>query len=265
MRIGIVGLGIVGSAVKYGFEKLGHNVVGHDTKDSTRLEDVLGCEIVYLCLPTPQGDDGHCDTSIIEEVTAELLDEHAFGGIVAIKSTVTPGTTVRLQERFMTANICHVPEFLRERAAIIDFTDNHDVCVIGTDSDEVFEKVKESHGYYPKQFIRLSPTESEISKYFNNVYNATLITFANAFYEVCHAAGADYTKIKNAMVQRDHIYNKYLDCNDNLRGFGGMCLPKDTAAIAALVKEMGMPIELFQAVVNDNKKYKTTVFEGMRK
>ena len=258
-------MGIVGSAVKYGFEKLGHKVVGHDTKDGTRLEDVLDSEIVYLCLPTPQSADGHCDISIIEDVAAELLDDHGFKGIVAIKSTVTPGTTLKLQEKFMTEKVCHVPEFLRERAAIIDFTDNHDVCIIGTDSAEVFEKVKESHGDYPKKFIRLSPTEAEISKYFNNVYNATLITFANAFYEVCQSTGADYTKIKNAMVQRDHIYNKYLDCNDNLRGFGGMCLPKDTAAVSALVKDLGLPIELFQAVVDDNKKYKTTVFEGMRK
>jgi UDPglucose 6-dehydrogenase len=265
MKIGIVGLGIVGSAVKYGFEKLGHKVTGHDIKDGTRLEDVLDSEVIYLCLPTPQAADGHCDISIIEDVAAELLDGHAFGGIVAIKSTVTPGTTVRLQERFMTEKICHVPEFLRERAAIIDFTDNHDVCVIGTGSDEVFETVKESHGYYPKQFIRLSPTEAEISKYFNNIYNAMLITFANGFYELCQATGADYSKVKNAMVQRDHIYNKYLDCNDNLRGFGGMCLPKDTAAISAFAKDLGLPMGLFQAIVDDNKKYKTTVFEGMRK
>ncbi len=265
MKIGIVGLGIVGSAVKYGFEKLGHSVVGHDIKNGTDLEDVLDAEIVYLCLPTPQGDDGHCDTSIIEDVAKELIGSYKYKGILAIKSTVTPGTTVKLQEKLATEQICHVPEFLRERAAIIDFTDNHDVCIIGTGSDEVFERVKASHGYFPRQFIKLSPTEAEISKYFNNVYNATLITFANAFYELCQAKGADYSKIKNAMVQRDHIYNKYLDCNDNLRGFGGMCLPKDTAAMSALVKEMGLSIELFQAVVNDNKKYKTTVFEGMRK
>jgi|SRR5687767_9297775 len=265
MKIGIVGLGIVGSAVKYGFEKLGHRVTGHDIKDGTRLDDVLDSEIIYLCLPTPQAEDGNCDISILEDVTSELLDKHSFTGVVAIKSTVTPGTTLRFQEEFRSENICHVPEFLRERAAIIDFTDNHDVCIIGTESDAVFETVKESHGDYPKKFIRLAPTEAEISKYFNNVYNATLITFANAFYEVCQAKGADYTKVKNAMVQRDHIYNKYLDCNDNLRGFGGMCLPKDTAAISALVRELGLPIDLFQAVVDDNKRYKTTVFEGMRK
>lgn len=265
MKIGIVGLGIVGSAVKYGFEKLGHRMVGHDIKDDSRLEDVLDCEIVYLCLPTPQGPDGNCDTSVLEDVAEELLDDRGYDGIVAVKSTVTPGTTVKLQKKFDNDRICHVPEFLRERAAIIDFTDNHDVCIIGTESDEVFEKVKESHGYYPQKFIKLSPTEAEISKYFNNVYNATLITFANAFYELCQVKGADYSKVKNAMVQRDHIYNKYLDCNDNLRGFGGMCLPKDTAAISALVKQLGLPIDLFQAIVDDNKRYKTTVFKGMRK
>ena len=265
MKIGIVGLGIVGSAVKYGFEKLGHNVVGHDIKDGTQLSDVVDCDIVYLCLPTPQGHNGNCDTSVIEAVVEELLDVQLYRGILAIKSTVTPGTTEKLKEKFGTDTICHVPEFLRERAAIIDFTDNHDVCVIGTQSDDVFEKVKDSHGYYPKRFIKLSPTEAEISKYFNNIYNAMLITFANAFYELCQAKGADYSKIKNAMVQRDHIYNKYLDCNDNLRGFGGMCLPKDTAAISALMKDLGLPSELFQAIVDDNKNYKTTVFEGMRK
>ena len=265
MKIGIVGLGIVGSAVKYGFEKLGHSVVGHDTKDGTQLRDVLGSEIVYLCLPTPQSDDGHCDTSIIEQVADELLREHNYDGIIAIKSTVTPGTTRGLQEKFATDKICHVPEFLRERAAIVDFTDNHDVCIIGTDSDEVFEQVKASHGYYPKQFVKLSPTEAEISKYFNNVYNAMLITFANGFFEMCEKTGADYSKVKDAMVRRDHIYNKYLDCNDNIRGFGGMCLPKDTAAISAFVKDLELPIDLFRAIVEDNKKYKTTVFEGMRK
>lgn len=264
MNIGIIGVGIVGSAVKLGFEKLGHRVLSHDIKDDTRIEDVLGAEVIYLCVPTPRSDSGRCDTSIIEAVVEELVDVHHYQGVIALKSTVEPGTTRRLQAAFENDKICHVPEFLRERVAVADFIENHDICIIGTASDEVFEIVKESHGHYPKTFIRLDPTEAEIAKYFNNVYNATLITFANAFYEVCQVLGADYGKIKNAMVQRDHISKKYLDCNDNLRGFGGMCLPKDTSAIASLVKEHGLPIALFEAIVNDNKNYKTTVFEGMR-
>lgn len=264
MKIGIVGLGIVGSAVKHGFEKLGHSVSFHDIRLDTKLEDVTGADVVYLCVPTPQSDTGKCDTSIIEAVVSELMEIHKYEGVIAIKSTVEPGTTVRLQRQFDNGKICHVPEFLRERVAIADFIENHDICIIGTDSDEVFDVVKESHGYYPKQFIKLAPTEAEIAKYFNNVYNATLITFANAFYEVCKLHEADYTRIKTAMVQRDHISNKYLDCNENLRGYGGMCLPKDTSALAALVREKNLQIKLFEALIEDNKNYKTTVFEGMR-
>ena len=265
MNIGIIGLGIVGTAVKYGLERLGHNISTFDIKDDGCLSDVADTDLVFLCLPTPQSETGHCDTSIIEGVVADLLQEHSYKGIIAVKSTVAPGTTDALRTKFSNAMICHVPEFLRERAAIIDFTDNHDVCIVGTDSDAVFETVKQSHGHYPKKFIKMSPTEAEISKYFNNVYNATLITFANAFYEVCQRTGADYSVVKNAMVQRDHIFDKYLDCNPNLRGFGGMCLPKDTSAIAAFVKDKGHSIDLFRAIVDDNNRYERTVFEGMRK
>lgn len=265
MNVGIVGLGIVGSAVKHGFEKLGHRVFGHDIKDGTSIEDVLETEIIYLCLPTPQAADGHCDISILDATIAELAGKHSYPGVIAIKSTVVPGTTKMFQEKFGNEKICHVPEFLRERAAIVDFTDNHDLCIIGTDLDQVYDVVKESHGYYPKQFTKLPPTEAEFCKYFNNVYNAVLITFANGMYELCQKTGADYSKVKNAIVQREHIYNKYLDCNENLRGFGGMCLPKDTSALAAMAKDLGLNIGLFETVINDNKNYKTTVFEGMRK
>ena len=265
MNIGIVGLGIVGSAVKYGLERLGHKINTFDIKDGGSLADVANTEIVFLCLPTPQSETGHCDISIIGDVVAELVGDHKYKGIIAVKSTVAPGTTENLRSKFPDVIICHVPEFLRERAAIVDFTDNHDVCVIGTHSDEVFEIVKQSHGHYPKKFIKMSPTEAEISKYFNNVYNAALITFANAFYEICERTGADYSVVKNAMVQRDHIFDKYLDCNENLRGFGGMCLPKDTSAIAAFAKDNDLTVNLFRAIVDDNNRYEKTVFEGMRK
>ena len=57
----------------------------------------------------------------------------------------------------------------------------------------------------------------------------------------------------------------YLDCNDNVRGFGGMCLPKDTSALVSLIKELNLDVDFFNMVLNENEKYKTTVFNGMRK
>lgn len=125
--------------------------------------------------------------------------------------------------------------------------------------------MKLAHGRYPRNFVKLTPTEAELCKYFNNVYHSALIIFANSFYELCKSFGVDYTNIKNAMVKRDHITDIYLDCNENIRGFGGMCLPKDTRAVAYLCKELNVPVDFFQMLLDENNKYKVTVYEGMRK
>ncbi len=263
MKIGIVGLGVVGSAIRLGFERLGHTVLWHDIKEGTTIRDVLATEIVYVSVPTPAREDGSCDVSVVESVVKELADS-GYAGIVAIKSTVVPGTTARLAKQFPSLKVAFVPEFLRERCAVVDFTENHDVCVIGTDDTDVYEHIRTSHGKYPRTVVRLSPTEAELVKYFNNVYNAALITFANSFYDICRAAGADYAKVKDAIVKRDHITDRYLDCNENFRGFGGMCLPKDLAALIAFGRSQEADVAYFESIKDQNAKYKTTLLDGMR-
>lgn len=269
MRIGIIGIGIVGKAVKYGMEKLGHKVTFYDPAyPESKWEDILDTEINFICVPTPSSEDGSCNTSIVETTIANLVASN-YSGIAVIKSTVSPGTTEKLQNKYALP-IVFVPEFLRERCAEIDFIENHDVCLIGSlrrtatqlydyDPKNLIEK---AHGRYPKKFIKLTAPEAEFCKYFNNVYNATLVTFANSMYEVCKAAGVDYSEVKNAIVQRDHITDIYLDCNENFRGFGGMCLPKDTKALAYLAKDLN--VSFFDMLLEENSKYKTTVYEGMR-
>lgn len=263
IKIGIIGLGVVGSAVKYGFEKMGHHVFSHDLKLKTSILDVLTADAVYICVPTPSADNGACDTSIVED-TINQLTENNYGGVIIIKSTVRPGFTESMIKKYSNDRICFCPEFLRERAAVSDFQ-NMDVLIVGTDRDDVYTQIVMQHGKYPRSTVRLRPTEAELAKYFNNCYNATLVTFANSFYEISVALNADYMAVKNAIVKRDHIADIYLDCNENFRGFGGHCLPKDTAAIANLCDTRNVNVEFFKMLLNENSKYKTTVFEGMRK
>ncbi len=267
MKIGVVGsCGVVGAAIFYGMEKLGHEVIPHDITMETSLEDLVSCTIVYICVPTPELPNGSCDTRIVEDVIEGLIKSHSYGGIIAIKSTVVPGSTEKIRRKFNVATppICFVPEFLRERHAISDFTEHHDVCVIGTDSEFVFEKIKESHGHYPQQFVMMSATEAELSKYFSNIFNAMRVVFANGFAEVCQRLDADYTKIKSAMVKRPTIENLYLDCNEKFRGFAGMCLTKDTAAFRKLASDLGVDAQIFRTIVEDNKLCTPTVFPNMR-
>jgi UDPglucose 6-dehydrogenase len=263
MKIGIVGLGVVGSAVRHGFERIGHQVKWHDIKEEgSTLQNVLDTIACFICVPTNSRADGGCDVSIVQSVVREL---HSLGyqGLIAIKSTVVPRTTAALAAE-LGREIVFCPEFLRERAAFTDFVENHDVCIIGSSSQSAFELIKEVHGELPKAFAHLTPTEAELSKYFSNIYNALHITFANAFYEVCKTVGADYTAIKSAMVKRSTIADAYLDCNENFRGFGGYCLPKDTEAFHVLVNELGLDIGLFKTIVEENKKFKRTTPDGMR-
>ena len=270
MRIGVVGHGVVGSAVASGMERLGHDVKIHDIKYKTNIDSMFDREIVFICVPTPEMEDGSAHTGIVEEVIGQLLGSDwafrtGFKGIVAVKSTVPPGFMASIEAKYdWVQKFAFVPEFLREKSAFYDFTEGHDVCIVGTRSEDIAKKIFAAHGHYPKSFVHLSTTEAELAKYFSNVFNALRVTFANGFYDVAKALGADYTKIKNALVKRPTIQDLYLDCNENWRGFAGVCLPKDTAAFAKLVEDLGVPARIFKTIVEDNKLYKPTVPTGMR-
>jgi UDPglucose 6-dehydrogenase len=266
MKIGIVGLGIVGSACKFGFEKLGHEVNFYDKKfksgeRGSSIDEVINSEIIFICVPTPRDNDGSCDITNVEDVIQKLKFKN-YNNIICIKSTVSPGTTKALSKKY-NHEICFVPEFLRERCAITDFTENHDLCVIGTENEEYFKKIKKAHGKFPKKVINLTTDESEMVKYFNNAFNAARIVFANSFYEICKYKDINYINVKNAVVNIGHIPDNYLDCNENFRGFAGVCLPKDVSELAFL--EQNTNSEFFKSLLKENDKYVKTVFVGMRK
>lgn len=262
MKLGIIGMGIVGSANAAGFNLLGHTVLTHDIKFDTTIDDVLETEIIFVCVPTPN-DQGHCDVSAIESVIADLSQKQ-YKGIVAIRSTVVPGFTDQMTEKYLNLTICFVPEFLRERCAADDFINNHQLLAVGTTDVYVYQKVLAAHGNLPKNTKQLKPAEAEILKYFNNAYAALRITFANIMYELCQKYDADYSSVKDTYILTGKSNDLYLDVNNRLRGFGGMCLPKDVEALSTLLAEQDLDYSLIKSIDTDNKKFKSTVFNGMR-
>lgn len=256
MRVGLIGKGTVGTAVYKGLERLGHTMSFVDPAyPETKLADVLSADCVFICVPTDQAANGDCDTSIVETVVKELADAN-YTGLVAIKSTVTPGTSDKLSKQYPNLKICSVPEFLRAKTAYEDFVFNHDLLIIGSHREEDYAIIETIHSSYPINIARVKPVEAEITKYFNNVHHAIQITFANIAYEVCGKLGGDYSKVYEAITKRECFNPAYLDCAQDLRGFGGHCLPKDTSAWNNLVKSLGLPFTLIQAALDDNKQYK---------
>ena len=259
MNIGLIGVGNVGNAVKYGFElKRGHNVFVHDIKyQNTSIENVYNnSEMIFICVSTPQNTDGSCNVSNVATICEEInsiAQKRGEKKDVVIKSTVEPGTTDGLASRLKSIKFAMNPEFLLERAAIHDFC-HQDICVIGTNYDDLYDKIVKVHGNLAKEFIRTTPVNAEMVKYFCNVFNSTRIVFANLFYDISKKVGADYDEAKRIATKRYNMIDSYLDCNENLRGFGGACLPKDTSAIFALTSKLGIHYDFLKGILEDNKR-----------
>ena len=256
MKIGIIGRGTVGSAVYEGLEYLGHSMSFYDPAwPGSTMADVADTDVVFVSVPTDQLPNGDCDVSIVEQVIEQLNLMH-YRGLIAIKSTVIPGTTERLSRYFPNLRICNVPEFLRAKTALADFIHNHDVLIIGSHREEDHDLIRRVHGPYPQSVACVSPTEAEVVKYFNNVHHAMQVTFANITYEVCDRLGANYMNVYNAITKRDCINKAYLMANKNTRAYGGHCLPKDTSAWNNLLKKLDIDVSLIQSVINDNERFK---------
>jgi UDPglucose 6-dehydrogenase len=263
MKIGIIGLGAVGSAVARGFEYIGHTVIGYDKKDrNSSIDKVIETDIIYICVGTPSDKDGRCDLSAVYNVCSSL-EQLEYNGIVVIKSTSEPGTTASLQKE-INLTLAYVPEFLRERCAFEDFIYNHEILVVGTEDKNVFDKIVESHGYLPKDTLQVSVTEAELIKYYCNTYKAMKVVFANAFYEIAQKLDADYNAVRSGFLKHIITQQDYTKVDKSFRGYGGMCLPKDTSAMHALCEKLNLDIEIFGTIDSDNKLYKTTVPKGMR-
>lgn len=265
MKIGVIGIGVVGQAIKDGFEYIGHEVSVYDIKmPETKIEDVLGCEITYLTVSTLIGLNEECDLTAVNSVVSQLNDLN-YTGLIAIKSTVEPGTTDKLKLQYSNLRFAFVPEFLKERCAFNDFVFNNNILVVGVDNDADYDLIVGSHGTLPVHRVKMKTVEAELMKYFSNTYKATKITFANSFHRVCQHFGANYGAIKDAFLFHGVGESHYLNVNDEFGGYAGVCLPKDTKAMKVLCDKYNIDVEIFKFIDKENDKFIKKVPKGMRK
>lgn len=263
MKIGILGIGMIGNALKKGFENE-HEVSYFDPKyKGSKFENVLNSEIIFICVPTDQNDDGSCNVSIVD-LSLLKLSNFNYKGVIVIKSTVKPGFTNECQLKYKDLKICFVPEFLRERCAFEDFM-NMETLIIGTENEEIFNKVMKAHSFIkPQKTIQLTTSEAETVKYMSNVYKAMKVVFSNIIFELSNKLEGNYEDVLDSFLSLNIKEKDYMSVNSDYRGYGGYCLPKDTTALDYTLKELGLNFNLIEAITLDNKKFKVTVPKGMR-
>ena len=257
-KIGIIGTGIVGSAIEYWFEKK-FEIIVHDPKRGTKIEDLISqTTFAYIAVPTPQNETtGECDVSILLEVLDQLPNEFT----AVIKSTIIPGTTDMLMDKYPNLKLAFSPEFLVERRFIEDFG-NQDLVIVGTLHDEIAKTVFNHHKIAgvledDATCVQLKPIEAELVKYTKNTFYALKVIFANQMYDICQELGVDWSIVKDTILStnKQAIGPSHLGPIRGIRrGFGGKCLPKDTVALSVLADQLNVKYDFLDAILSDNQK-----------
>jgi len=273
--VGVVGLGYLGAVHAACMADLGHQVVGYDIderkvaslrraeapffephledllartagdglKFTTDVADLKGCDVVFVCVGTPQRKgELAADTSYVMGAVRSLAEVLDGPALLVGKSTVPVGTAARLAdllaESAPSLELAWNPEFLREGHAVAD-TLNPDRLVFGvtsTGAEEVLRRVYARPIAAGTPVIVSDYATAELVKVAANAFLATKISFINAMAEVCEASGADVTVLADAIGHDDRIGRKFLSAGV---GFGGGCLPKDIRAFMARAGELG--------------------------
>src|SRR5690606_37117323 len=149
-----------------------------------------GADVVFLCVPTPQDEDGSADLSYIEAAAAEIAPVLRSGAIVVNKSTVPVGSArvVELVLRRDDVKVVSNPEFLREGTAVQDFL-HPDRVVIGSDDAEAARAVAALYEPLGTEIIITDAASAETIKYAANGFLAMKISFVNAVAALCEAVG----------------------------------------------------------------------------
>ena len=286
-KIAVIGTGYVGLSSGACFAHLGHNVtcvdvvqkkiddlnngilpIAEKDLDSIVVEGiragllsftvdiskaVANSEAVFLCLPTPEGEDGAADISYIEAAVQTLAPLLESGAVLVNKSTVPVGTASKMKIVLNRDDVEIVsnPEFLRQGTAVQDFLHPTRI-VIGGEKEEAVQRVASLYDGVDSPVLLMGTASAEALKYAANAFLATKLTFINAMADICDLVGADIFDVATGIGMDPRIGKDMLSAGP---GWGGSCFPKDTRALVSIASQAGYDFELLRGVIETNDRH----------
>ena len=266
-RIGVVGNGFVGGAVKFGFSP----TVGCDAevrvydkdpnKSTHTLEETVNeSDFIFLSVPTPANKDGSINTDILSSAIKDIDDVSTRDNYIIIRSTVTPGTTRRLQQEYHQLNLLFNPEFLTERSANFDFI-NQSRFIIGSGDSfssasgaESFEELLKARFGECIAIMHCTFETAEMIKYMSNCFFATKVSFMNEMYQISEKSNVNWQQAIDGLVADGRIGHSHFNVpgHDGKFGFGGSCFPKDIQALINFGETNGVDMKVLKGVWEKN-------------
>ena len=253
--VGVVGLGFVGTAVYQSYQSSFVNTLVIDPSKGwvTSYQDITHCSAVFVCVPSPQGDDGSCDTSILESVLKELKAVD-YTGVIISKVTAPPNVYAQLQKEH--PNLVHAPEFLTAANANSDYLNGTFAFVGGSVAAYRNEAERIIRiGQRKLEFVRhCSIQEASMVKYILNCYLATKVVFMNEVAKLAESMDCKWTVLQDLIECDSRIGTTHMQVPgpDGQYGFGGMCFPKDTSAMLKFAEQAAQQMNVLEAAVKKN-------------
>jgi len=284
-NIGIVGTGYVGLVSAVCFADLGHKVFGYDlnsqkiatlkkgestiyeenlkellvkglqSSDLTftdSIKDLINCEYIFLCVPTPQDQDGSADLSFVLSAVKSLKSILAKNSTLVTKSTVPVKSWEQVSQALDRTDVAIVsnPEFLREGTAVHDFF-NPDRIVTGCQDRKKAKLVADLYKMPEVETLITDNTTAELIKYASNSFLALKLSFVNDVSALCEKVGANSLEVLKGMGLDSRIGARFTTPGP---GWGGSCFPKDVQALIVTSETAAVPMPLLSAARESNER-----------
>jgi UDPglucose 6-dehydrogenase len=307
IKIAVLGMGHVGLPTALGLAELGWDVIGadDDAQKVRVLSDgkvtfyepemqplltkhlgkkfkvtsdvgsaVASATVLFVCVGTPQGENGKADLSQVEAIARTVASNLNGYKLIVEKSTV-PAITAQWIKRTIIRyarieavgsqngksrkqqatlrsipefDVASNPEFLQEGKAIENFF-HPDRIVIGVDSEQARGLLEAVYRPLRCPIVVTNPTTAELIKHAANAFLSTKISFINMVSDICEAVGADVDSVARGIGLDPRIGTQFLSAGI---GFGGYCFPKDLRAFLHLGEEHGADTSLLREVESIN-------------
>lgn len=289
MQIGIIGTGYVGLVTAVGLADLGHKVIGTDIiadkidkasqgiahiyepglelllKENLKRgnlrfehdldETIRSCDVLFVCVSTPQREDGSADMTYVEGVSRRIAENLNSYKLVVEKSTVPVKTSTWVKrtidlykKKDVEYDVASNPEFLREGSAVHDFM-HPDRIIVGAESQKAKDILVEIYRKYADRVLVTNIDTAELIKHASNSFLAMKISFINLMSDLCEKTDADIESVARGMGLDERIGSQFLRAGV---GYGGSCFPKDVRALIKIGEDMGVSMGLLREVDNIN-------------
>jgi UDPglucose 6-dehydrogenase len=248
IKLGIIGFGFVGHAIYSSYKDKVQCVIKDEEKGyHCSYSEIKQCDAIFICVPSPENENGECDSSILQSVIENLSD---YSGVIISKVTAPPDVYSRLKIN----NLFYVPELLTARNSVEDYKNTKNLIIGGSDHQKAEHIIR--LGLPNVEQVRyVTIEEASVIKYATNTFLSVKVVFMNEIKQLCDKIGVDYNTVKQTLSLDPRIGSTHLEVPgyDGLFGYGGACFPKDMSAFLKFSDNIDSELLIIKQAMIKNK------------